>query len=219
MTARARPGSARAATTQPAWAAIGEEPAVAEAGDRLRRRILGDRRALGRRPPRLLGFAAERAWRRHPPPLDRAVQRRGRGPGRRSARGGARASPRRSATSACSPSSSSPAATGRWSTRSRRASTTAATGRSRARSPRSSSSTSARSAACRRARPASSRGGAVMDNLIGDEVDRWPELVAERGAAPPHLRQGRGAPRPQDGPRHAGRKRAACPGDRRALRR
>jgi len=26
------------------------------------------------------------------------------------------------------------------------------------------------------------RGGAVMENLIGDEVDRWPELVAERGA-------------------------------------
>jgi 5-(carboxyamino)imidazole ribonucleotide synthase len=26
------------------------------------------------------------------------------------------------------------------------------------------------------------RGGAVMDNLIGGEVDRWPELVAERGA-------------------------------------
>jgi 5-(carboxyamino)imidazole ribonucleotide synthase len=26
------------------------------------------------------------------------------------------------------------------------------------------------------------RGGATMDNLIGDEVERWPELVAERGA-------------------------------------
>jgi 5-(carboxyamino)imidazole ribonucleotide synthase len=26
------------------------------------------------------------------------------------------------------------------------------------------------------------RGGAVMDNLIGDDVNRWPELVAERGA-------------------------------------
>jgi 5-(carboxyamino)imidazole ribonucleotide synthase len=26
------------------------------------------------------------------------------------------------------------------------------------------------------------RGGAVMDNLIGADVDRWPELVAERGA-------------------------------------
>ena len=25
------------------------------------------------------------------------------------------------------------------------------------------------------------RGGAVMDNLIGDEVNRWPELIAERG--------------------------------------
>ena len=26
------------------------------------------------------------------------------------------------------------------------------------------------------------RGGAVMENLIGDDLDRWPELVAERGA-------------------------------------
>ncbi len=46
------------------------------------------------------------------------------------------------------------ATTGRWSTRSRRASTTAATGRSKARSPPSSSSTSARSATCHRVRPA-----------------------------------------------------------------
>jgi 5-(carboxyamino)imidazole ribonucleotide synthase len=26
------------------------------------------------------------------------------------------------------------------------------------------------------------RGGAIMENLIGEEVNRWPELVAERGA-------------------------------------
>jgi 5-(carboxyamino)imidazole ribonucleotide synthase len=26
------------------------------------------------------------------------------------------------------------------------------------------------------------RGGAVMDNLIGDEVNRWPDLLAERGS-------------------------------------
>ena len=26
------------------------------------------------------------------------------------------------------------------------------------------------------------RGGAIMENLIGDDVERWPELVAERGA-------------------------------------
>jgi 5-(carboxyamino)imidazole ribonucleotide synthase len=26
------------------------------------------------------------------------------------------------------------------------------------------------------------RGGATMENLIGDEVNRWPELIAERGA-------------------------------------
>jgi 5-(carboxyamino)imidazole ribonucleotide synthase len=38
------------------------------------------------------------------------------------------------------------------------------------------------------------RGGAVMENLIGDEVNRWPELVAERGA---HLHiYGKGEARP-----------------------
>ena len=38
------------------------------------------------------------------------------------------------------------------------------------------------------------RGGAVMDNLIGDDVDRWPELAAERGA---HLHlYGKGEARP-----------------------
>jgi 5-(carboxyamino)imidazole ribonucleotide synthase len=38
------------------------------------------------------------------------------------------------------------------------------------------------------------RGSAVMENLIGDEVNRWPELVAERGA---HLHiYGKGEARP-----------------------
>jgi 5-(carboxyamino)imidazole ribonucleotide synthase len=38
------------------------------------------------------------------------------------------------------------------------------------------------------------RGGAVMENLIGDDVRRWPELVAERGA---HVHiYGKGEPRP-----------------------
>jgi 5-(carboxyamino)imidazole ribonucleotide synthase len=38
------------------------------------------------------------------------------------------------------------------------------------------------------------RGGAVMDNLIGEEIQRWPELVAERGA---HVHiYGKGEPRP-----------------------
>ena len=38
------------------------------------------------------------------------------------------------------------------------------------------------------------RGGAVMENLIGPEVDRWPELVADRGA---HLHiYGKGEARP-----------------------
>ncbi|HEX6784153.1 MAG TPA: 5-(carboxyamino)imidazole ribonucleotide synthase [Sphingomicrobium sp.] len=38
------------------------------------------------------------------------------------------------------------------------------------------------------------RGGAEMENLIGDEIDRWPELAAERGA---HLHiYGKGEARP-----------------------
>jgi 5-(carboxyamino)imidazole ribonucleotide synthase len=38
------------------------------------------------------------------------------------------------------------------------------------------------------------RGGAVMDNLIGDDVNRWPELVATRGA---HVHiYGKDEPRP-----------------------
>ena len=38
------------------------------------------------------------------------------------------------------------------------------------------------------------RGGAVMENLIGDDIDRWPELVTERGA---HLHiYGKGEARP-----------------------
>ena len=39
------------------------------------------------------------------------------------------------------------------------------------------------------------RGHAVMDNLIGDDIDRWPELVAERGAHV-HL-YGKGEARPR----------------------
>jgi 5-(carboxyamino)imidazole ribonucleotide synthase len=38
------------------------------------------------------------------------------------------------------------------------------------------------------------RGGAVMDNLIGDDIDRWPDLLAERGAHV-HL-YGKGEARP-----------------------
>jgi 5-(carboxyamino)imidazole ribonucleotide synthase len=38
------------------------------------------------------------------------------------------------------------------------------------------------------------RGHAEMENLIGDEIDRWPQLVAERGA---HVHiYGKGEPRP-----------------------
>jgi 5-(carboxyamino)imidazole ribonucleotide synthase len=38
------------------------------------------------------------------------------------------------------------------------------------------------------------RGGAVMDNLIGDDIDRWPDLLGERGAHV-HL-YGKGEARP-----------------------
>jgi 5-(carboxyamino)imidazole ribonucleotide synthase len=38
------------------------------------------------------------------------------------------------------------------------------------------------------------RGGAVMENLIGPEIERWPELVADRGA---HVHiYGKDEPRP-----------------------
>ena len=41
-----------------------------------------------------------------------------------------------------------------------------------------------------------------MDNLIGEEIHDW-EQLARRSARPrAHLRQGRGAARPQDGTRH-----------------
>ena len=130
----------------------------------------------------------------HPSPLDRPVQRRRRGPDRRSARSGAAhrrgARPRRRAHRRILRQRDGPAS----STRSRRASTTAATGRSRARSPRSSSSTSARSAAFRPGSTELVGAGATMDNLIGDEIDRWPELVADPRRPRPHLWQGRGAP-------------------------
>ena len=71
-------------------------------------------------------------------------------------------------------------------------------------------------------------GGATMDNLIGGDVERWADLIAEPGARASPLQQGRSAPRTQDGPRHparmtrptllerlrlsaAGRPRPACP--------
>ena len=71
---------------------------------------------------------------------------------------------------------------GCWSTRSRRASTIPATGRSTARRPASSSSMSAPSPACRSARR---RGAAAveMDNLIGDEAERWREHRRRAGRA------------------------------------
>ena len=170
---------------------------------RLRRRILGHRRALGGRPARLLGFARERAWRRHPSPLDRPVQRRRsrcRSPKRARRRC---ASPRRSAMSACSPSSSSPARdgpvvneiaprvhnSGHWTIEGAVTSQFEQHIRAICDLPPGSTDLAGR--------------GAVMDNLIGDEVDRWPELVAEPARARPHLRQGRSSPRPQDGPRYA----------------
>ena len=43
---------------------------------------------------------------------------------------------------------------------------------------------------------------AVMKNLIGDDVDKWREALAEPDGQAASLRQGRAPPRPQDGPRH-----------------
>ncbi len=50
-------------------------------------------------------------------------------------------------------------------------------------------------------------GGAVMDNLIGDDVNRWPELVAEAGAHVHIYGKGEALARPQDGPCDQGRRR------------
>jgi 5-(carboxyamino)imidazole ribonucleotide synthase len=42
-----------------------------------------------------------------------------------------------------------------------------------------------------------------MENLIGDEGDRWPAILKDPAAHLAPLRKERGAPRPQDGPRDA----------------
>ena len=76
MTARARPGSAPPARPQAAWDAIGGEPAVAEAGVDLRRRILGHPRPLGGWRATHSGIRRATTTRRHPPPLDRSRRRR-----------------------------------------------------------------------------------------------------------------------------------------------
>ena len=44
---------------------------------------------------------------------------------------------------------------------------------------------------------------AVMKNLIGAEVERWRDALAEPARQAASLRQGQGRARPQDGPRHA----------------
>ena len=158
-----------------AWAAIGGEPAVAEAGVDFDAEfsVIVARWADGRTPsgisPRTSIARASCAAR----PCRAATQS-----PRRSPR---RARPRCAIAEALGhvgvltveffASRGRPAS----STRSRRACTTAATGRSRARSPRSSSSTSAPSAACRRARPS------------------WPR--ARRGDGQSHRRRGRTAGR------------------------
>ncbi len=41
-----------------------------------------------------------------------------------------------------------------------------------------------------------------MDNLIGDEIDRWPELAADPARALHLYGKGAARPGPQDGPRH-----------------
>ena len=157
MTARARRGSGRHATRRVgAWRAIGEEPAIAEAGvdfvaefSVILARWEDGRHAFWDSPQ---NEHREGILRRSTVPCSDAVA-----PSMSRKRARRRCgSPKRSATSACSRSNSSPVRAARSSTRSRRACTTAATGRSRARSPRSSSSTSAPSAICLRARPSSS---------------------------------------------------------------
>ena len=135
MTARARPGSARAGEAR---RRVGRDRRRSRRSPRPRVDFAAEfsviARALGGRPPRRSGISPQNEHRdgilrRSTVPAATPIA----GAGRRSARRSARASPKRSTMSACSPSNSSPAPTARWSTRSRRASTTAATGRSRAR--------------------------------------------------------------------------------------
>ena len=52
--------------------------------------------------------------------------------------------------------------------------------------------------------PTDAHAQVEMTNLLGDEVDAVAKLAAEPDAAPAPLRQGRGPPGPQDGPREQG---------------
>ena len=86
------------------------------------------------------------------------------------------------------------------STKSRRASTIAGTGRSRPAPSASSRITFAPSPDGRSARPRR-HSDARMVNLLGEDANRWRDLLeANPGALAPSLRQGRGARRTQDGP-------------------
>ena len=101
MTARARRGSVRAEEAEAAWAAIGEEPAVAEAGvdfaaefSVIVARWADGRHAFWDSPE---NEHRDGILRRSTVPCSEAVA----AAGRKSPRGGAARSPRRSAMSAC----------------------------------------------------------------------------------------------------------------------
>ena len=103
-------------------------------------------------------------------------------------------------------------------TRSRRGRTTAATTPSTPASPRSSSSRRASCAACRWA-TRRLHCPSVMVNLLGELWDARRTALGPRAAPPARqaasVRQGDGAPRPQDGPLHRARRRSAAPRHRR----
>ena len=69
---------------------------------------------------------------------------------------------------------------------------------------------SARSAACRSAPPRWTAPRVEMLNLVGDEAEEWRAILADPGGPPPPLRQRRGPPRPQDGPRHPAARRLSA---------
>ena len=171
----------RLPTSASAWAAIGEEPAVAEAGvDFLAEfSVIVARWADGRHA---FWDSPQRASRRHPAPLDRA----------RAATSSRRRSPRRAR-----PRSRIAEALGHVGVLTVEFFATADGPLVNEIAPRVHNSghwtiegavTSQFEQHIRAicglppGLTGLTRGGAIMENLIGDEVNRWPELVAERGA-------------------------------------
>ena len=201
-----------------AWDALGGVPCVLEQLLPLAAELSVIVARGARRRSRAPAGAAEPAPRRHPrrhrrcrrPTCRRrAAQQRRSTPRARIAAGAA-------TTSACCASSSSCSPTARWSpTRWRRARTTPATTASTPATSRSSSCRCARWPALPLVAPRL-HSPAVMLNLLGDlwfadggarvEPD-WARRAGAARRAPAPVRQGRGAPRPQDGPpdRHRAR--------------